>query len=358
MTLSNFLFFTLVLISFLVSSKEISAVRLHDSKENAKGSVHAKWNNVNSTWKNEIERHSLLTSRISGGYEAPMDIAYSLAFVHIEISTRPGFLYTCVGSILSSSSILTAANCFKYTNRRIQVTYVRVGLGALGLRGTLHEVRYVDIFRGYNPAEKQNDIAIITVTGSISSPFKPITLPSKSFTLQPGTTVYAAGFGRLSQNSPPSLTRLLETKLMNQDYNTCFDKDGAGRDISTMPESVVMCATDPLFPEGGTSDFCDGDIGAPLYIKSGSSMVQQGIASFGRKCGIPGSVGWYTKLSPFVGVVLKHMSGNLRNWIRVYGWRDAFSVIFFKCVYITEAIGVVQTVSSLKETLFTVHLKM
>lgn len=257
------------------------------------------------------------TSHISGGKNASNDVANSVAYLFIKFRSTPETYSSCTGSILTNWLILSAAHCFQGKDSAFDVSYVRVGLGKFGDKGKLYDVRYVDIFKKYNSTTLQNDLAIVWIDGKISFPFKPVSLPSPSFSLKPNTTVYAAGFGRTSASGPVSPV-LLEAKLLHQSFGRCI-KEFSYNDRKKMFRKQILCATTPNYPNKGTADTCPGDSGGPLYIMSGSEMQQHGITSFGTECGKPDSIGWYTNLKTYVRYIDAYIKDNYRHWKEVFG---------------------------------------
>lgn len=259
------------------------------------------------------------SSRISGGYVASDDIANSVAYIYIINRSSPDVFFSCTGSILTPWLILTAAHCFEGKNYNFDVFYVEVSLGKFGPSGIIYDVRYVDIFKNYKSGTLQNDIALIWIFGTISAPFKAVSMPDPSFSVAPKTTVYAAGFGKTSTNGPTS-SILLEAELLYQSFGKCV-KRSSFSDRKTMFKTQILCATTPDYPNSGNADTCPGDSGGPLYIKSGSEMQQHGITSYGieTECGKPNSVSWFTNLKTYVPFIKDHVNGDFGKWNEVYG---------------------------------------
>lgn len=80
----------------------------------------------------------------------------------------------------------------------------------------------------------------------------------------------------------------------------------------------MMCAIDPRFPESGGADTCPGDDGGPLFVMKRSAMHQQGITSFGTKCGVKGSIGWYTNLKTYTKDIRQYMREDYTNWNEIF----------------------------------------
>lgn len=258
------------------------------------------------------------TSEIAGGYFASYAMSKHLAFVYVYYASRGPT--TCSGSVLTSSLILCAAHCFDGDNGRFDVTGVYVRVGQYNNRGKWHKAYYVDVHNSYDYRTFQNDVAIIWIE-KIRSPFSAVYIPRPFYRLKTRSILYAAGFGRTSENGPSS-NRVRETKLRYQNYYAC--RRGTSYSVYRYWSiSRILCATDPRFPSAGGADTCRGDSGGPLYLKSSSTrMFQQGITSFGTKCGIKGSIGWYTNLKTYTPMIIAYSKKIYKNWYEVYDYED------------------------------------
>lgn len=252
------------------------------------------------------------SSRIAGGYYASPQMSRHLAYVYVIFPSTDNAV--CSGSILSSNTILCAAHCFAGSNRRFEVAGTYVRTGRYNDIGTRYPAKFVHVHKDFRLSTFQNDIALIRIVDNFDAPYSTVRLPNSSFELPEKSVLYAAGFGRTSHNGPSS-SRALEVKLVYQNYYRCrrtskFKKWG--------PKHMI-CATDPGFPNSGSSDPCRGDSGGPLYLKKGSKMFQQGITSFGKTCAVKGSVVWYTNLKTYTPVIRQYLNG------RKYKWREVFA---------------------------------
>lgn len=257
-------------------------------------------------------------SRIAGGYYASSEMSKHMAYVYTHF--RGSFSLVCSGSILGSRIIMCAAHCFVGPGRRFDIlgTYVRIG--KYSDRGKWYDAKFVHVHENFNLSSFQNDIALIKLLENLKAPYRTVRLPDADYQLPKQSVLYAAGFGRTSHNGPSS-DRVREVELQYRNYYRCR-QSYPYRKYKYWSPKRIMCATDPDFPDSGGADPCRGDSGGPLYLKKGSTMFQQGITSFGKKCGVKGSVVWYTNLKTYTSAIEEYKEGKYRNWREVYNFWD------------------------------------
>lgn len=170
-------------------------------------------------------------------------------------------------------------------------------------------IERIKIHEDYNSRTYDNDIAIITLNGTVefSSHISPVCLPSlevggeavakSKFT---NDFPFVAGWGSTRFRGETS-NKLLEIWLSVQDNEKCAQSFSEVRNVAITDSK--LCA----FDMRENKDACQGDSGGPLmaptgtdgFNLAGADWFQIGIVSFGYRCAEPGFPGVYTRLTEF-----------------------------------------------------------
>jgi len=188
----------------------------------------------------------------------------------------------CGGTLISHNLVLTAAHC-AWNTRPSELTVV---LGEHDMRDkdtskVNIRVKNVIFHDDYNDQNYKNDIAILVLEKD--APLKKgiislVCLPTSKLKLK-NYTVRVVGWGRTSDNGPPSRT-LRKVDLQTADISRCRRYFG-----NTVDGNRQICTYTK------SKDSCQGDSGGPLLYKNPKkAYVQVGIVSFGGPCAssIPG----------------------------------------------------------------------
>jgi trypsin len=157
-------------------------------------------------------------TKIVGGEDADITEA------PYQVSLKYGNFFTCGGSIISKSYILTAAHCVQR-----QGTYkVRVGSSYSNKEGTLMEVAKITVHPKYGKPLYNNDFALLKLKNPIKefdSKVKSIALASPDQKLVPGSPAMVTGFGKVIQGGP-SAKKLQKAKIPLIDWKDCRARYG------------------------------------------------------------------------------------------------------------------------------------
>jgi trypsin len=214
---------------------------------------------------------------------------------------RPGG-ELCGGTLVAARKVVTAAHCVFAVRSLpwlLTVTAGRADLrGSGGTRVTVSGVWVHPGFRislfGGNPVN-HNDVAVLTLGGSLPGPVLPIVEQGDRSAYRPGHIAQILGWGNTREGGGGSDTLQLAQVPIRSDeectaaFPGAFEADG------------MTCAG---YPQGGV-DTCQFDSGGPLV--AGDRLA--GITSWGVGCARPGSPGVYTRLSSYADLVHRQVAG-------------------------------------------------
>ncbi|MHB9858090.1 S1 family peptidase [Streptomyces sp. YIM S03343] len=194
----------------------------------------------------------------------------------------------CGGTLVAAKKVVTAAHCMVgETTSSVRVVGGRTYLN--GTNGTVSRVSKIWINPNYTDATNGDDVAVLTLSTSMS--YTPASYVSASDTgvYAAGTTARVLGWGTTSENGSSSNQLRTATVPIVSD-SSCSSSYG-----SDFVASDMVCAG---YSSGGV-DTCQGDSGGPLLIGG----VLAGITSWGEGCAEAGYPGVYTRLTTFSGLV-------------------------------------------------------
>ena len=224
-----------------------------------------------------------LISRIVGGQETEIPIPW-------QVSIR-GHNHFCGGTILDSTTILSAAHCFNdgvIDGVTIMVGDVIVhGEQVIGIKELIFNPD-----KPYNEDTMDYDIVILKLQYEI--PFEegfvqPACLPDADFNPSAGSKCFVSGWGDIeydSESPMPDILNWVRVQVIDQDK--CIEMYQSSGPIN----DNMICAND----EG--KDSCQGDSGGPLICMDGEVPVITGAVSFGEGCADPNFPGVYARVAP------------------------------------------------------------
>ncbi|MET8286416.1 S1 family peptidase [Streptomyces sp. NPDC048448] len=194
----------------------------------------------------------------------------------------------CGGTLVAADKVVTAAHCMVgETTSSVRVVGGRTYLN--GTNGTVSKVGRIWINPGYTDATNGDDVAVLTLSTSMSYTPASYVASTNTGVYAAGTTARIVGWGTTSENGGSSNQLRTATVPIVSD-SSCGSSYG-----SDYVASDMVCAG---YTNGGT-DTCQGDSGGPLLIGG----VLAGITSWGNGCAEAGYPGVYTRLTTFSNLV-------------------------------------------------------
>ncbi|XP_042891817.1 trypsin-like [Penaeus japonicus] len=228
--------------------------------------------------------HKIVNGRPASEREYPFQVSIK--------SKINGNLYSCGGTLIKKSWVLTAAHCF-FDRDDNMATTVEVGYGSISvsLHTSVTALKFIP-HPDYNNKTFANDIAVVQLPEPLAygknDSIHPICLGLEEDIPFGGKGV-AIGWGHTSFGGQ-GVTTLQEVVL---DVISISDCDGK---IRLPPDtSKVLCALTPF------KDTCQGDSGGPLLTElNDGRWAQVAITSYGIECARPSYPSVYTKVSAYM----------------------------------------------------------
>ncbi|KID82059.1 Peptidase cysteine/serine, trypsin-like protein [Metarhizium guizhouense ARSEF 977] len=236
-----------------------------------------------------------MNRRIVGGEDAKEGEFPFIVSLHFNDSSLG-----CGGSLLDSTTVLTAAHCLVY-----DVLNVRAGTLNKETGGVVAEVKSELFHPDYNPVKKQNDIAILKLSTPIreSKTISYANLPadgSDPFLSFTSFTAVAAGWGVTEDGN--TVDKLRKVAIPIRAPDECLGRFQTQDPEFTNHLDTKVCAGE----KGKDKDAGVGDSGGPLIDQETGQLI--GITSFG---GVIKGLGFYTRVGSYLPFINKNLGDSV-----------------------------------------------
>lgn len=233
------------------------------------------------------KKNIFIQQRVIGGFDTPKDeYGYMVNLVKSDGS------HVCGGSLIANDFVLTAAHCNGHFDK---VEIGRYNIAADGEKFETFNVRGKFVHKGYDPRLLRNDIMLLQLDGSSSSP---TVLLDRGNNLQ--KNVFVVGWGVLDAQDNAYEGVLQQAMLDLVSHDECHKSygyvDGIYASYYGLITNSMMCAS------SNDSDACFGDSGGPLIKKDlelGKDILA-GVVSWGFGCAHPEFPGVYTRVESYI----------------------------------------------------------
>ncbi|KAI8321676.1 trypsin-like serine protease [Martensiomyces pterosporus] len=247
-------------------------------------------------------------TRIINGKPVPKGSSPYLVSLIITVGEGQGL---CGGTIISDTTVVTAAHCFvnETTGHVIAPEDVSVGFGDNNI--TLQErlnASKLYVHPEYNRTNHFNDIAIITFPKIKLDDDKVQSIPIYKGKLPPGTALTALGWGRIKTDPTSTETSdvLLSTTIKTGNIDDCKKY----LPIFESSDGPQICTENKLTPN---TDTCQGDSGTGVIINVDGKPYLAGLTSYGNgfdangelddTCALNNGFGIYTHVNSYLDFI-------------------------------------------------------
>ncbi len=239
------------------------------------------------------------TTRVVGGQQAAVGQFPWTAAVSFRLE---GATYSCGGTVVGRSWIVTAAHCVTDLDGRVLspgAFSVRTGSVSRTSGGQVLAVASVYRHPGYTGDDNDYDVALLRLSRPTTAPAIALigSTPAEQALDDPGVLATVAGWGATTfPGSPVDRQRFVEVPVISD--NSCSAAYPIGRMEEGYPYEFraqsMVCAG---YPAGG-KDSCQGDSGGPLATQAADDTWRLiGVVSWGYRCAEAGNPGVYARMT-------------------------------------------------------------
>ncbi|XP_014356527.2 trypsin CFT-1 [Papilio machaon] len=198
------------------------------------------------------------------------------------------YVQSCVGAILNSKTVLSAAHCF-YGD----ATYswrIRVGSDFANSGGTVSMTFRILNYPDFNPFYYEGDLSLLQSSSAFifSDRIRPASIAGPNYNVGDNQPLLAIGWGKSSANATVT-ERLRQIQVNHINLTTCRN---IYRVLSMYPSEVMLCSG---WLDTYRGKECQGTTGGPLLHNN----VIVGVTSWGEQCVLNHYPGISTRISNY-----------------------------------------------------------
>lgn len=221
---------------------------------------------------------------ISNGENAdPGEFPHMAALGFPNLDGGDELQWICGASLVSERHLLTAAHCLTARTRPVRALLGVLNKTEQSPSRREYPLENVTIHPEYNRRKLINDIAIITIQGSVS--FGDLVYPACLYTRSDDPIgLIITGWGKLFLGQDVVPETLQKARVVPVPLLTCNETYTTRLQVNLIESQICAGAPNPLVPQ----DSCPGDSGGPMQILSGEDNTYKlvGVVSFGiTDCG-------------------------------------------------------------------------
>ncbi|KJZ73810.1 hypothetical protein HIM_06703 [Hirsutella minnesotensis 3608] len=245
-----------------------------------------------------VSMAAVLPKRVVGGDTAELG---EFPFI-VSVLYRGG--HSCGGSLLDSTTVLTASHCIMNLTGPYPAHVFQVRAGSLDRDsgGRVVNVSKAIMHPGYNTTNFDNDIAVMKLSEPIQEHYPSISymrnMPDEGSDPSPNSTVTVAGWGITGNGQLAEHLQRVEMPIVSRE--ACQKSYDKAKFPFPITENKVCAGS-----EGKTG--CEADSGGPLVKKDTGELI--GVVSHGSdmKCDAPGSFGAYVRVANYHSFIKENM---------------------------------------------------
>jgi secreted trypsin-like serine protease len=264
-----------------------------------------------------LANNDFISTRVVGGQQSEESDWPWMVSISSEISNQ--YIYTCAGTLINNSTVLTAAHCLfdedgaYIANANITVSVGEYNKNSRPLTATSNVIKK-DIHENYDPSNvaSGDDIALLHLETPVFNitPVKLLDVDSLLKAIDQQSNVTTIGWGSTNAYEPEEIVTPTYPTILNDVILPLQTDEMCSKNLgNSYNSSKMICAA----PEKGGEGACQGDSGGPLVFNDQGTWKQLGIVSWGAGCASAGHPDVYTRISNYTDWIDLRLSALLIN---------------------------------------------